>query len=105
MLAIGRALMGLPRVLLLDEPSVGLAPLVVKHVFETIRKIFETGGTILLVEQNMHVSLALSKWAYIIENGRVVLEGTSEKLLADERTIKAYLGVYGKTQKEGGKVS
>jgi len=96
MLAFGRALMGLPRVLLLDEPSMGLAPLVVQAIFQTIKKIHSDGGTLFLVEQNLKASLALAQWAYVIENGRIVLEGTSETLLADERTIKAYLGIHKK---------
>ena len=96
MLAFGRALMGLPRVLLLDEPSMGLAPLVVQAIFQTIKKIHTAGGTIFLVEQNLKASLALAQWAYVIENGRIVLAGTSEQLLADERTIKAYLGIHKK---------
>ncbi len=96
MLAFGRALMGLPRVLLLDEPSMGLAPLVVQAIFQAIKKIHAGGGTIFLVEQNLKASLSLAQWAYVIENGRIVLEGTSEQLLTDERTIKAYLGIYKK---------
>ncbi len=96
MLAFGRALMGLPRVLLLDEPSMGLAPLLVQAIFQTIKKIHAGGGTIFLVEQNLKASLVLAQWAYVIENGRIVLEGTSEQLLADERTIKAYLGIHRK---------
>jgi branched-chain amino acid transport system ATP-binding protein len=96
MLAFGRALMGLPRVLLLDEPSMGLAPLLVQAIFQTIKKIHTAGGTIFLVEHNLKASLALAQWAYVIENGRIVLEGTSEQLLADERTIKAYLGIHKK---------
>lgn len=94
MLAFGRALMGLPRLLLLDEPSMGLAPLIVQAIFNTIKKIHGAGGTIFLVEQNLKASLALAEWAYVIENGRIVLEGTSKELLADERTIKAYLGIH-----------
>jgi branched-chain amino acid transport system ATP-binding protein len=94
MLAFGRALMGLPRVLLLDEPSLGLAPLIVQGIFSTIRNINEKGGTIFMVEQNLRASLALAHWTYVIENGRTVIEGTSEKLLSDEKTIKAYLGIH-----------
>lgn len=92
MLAFGRALMGLPKVLLLDEPSIGLAPLVVRAIFETIKKISAAGGTIFLVEQNLKASLKLAQWGYVIENGHKVLEGTSSQLLADEKTIKAYFG-------------
>jgi len=91
MLAFGRALMGLPRVLLLDEPSIGLAPLIIQEIFRTIKKIHLDGGTIFLVEQNLRASLALAQRGYVIENGRIVLEGTSKQLLADERTVKAYL--------------
>jgi branched-chain amino acid transport system ATP-binding protein len=92
-LAIGRALMGMPRVLLLDEPSMGLAPIIVQLVFEALKRIHEAGGTIFLVEQNLRASMALADYAYVIENGIIVLEGTSSELMADEKAVKAYLGV------------
>jgi branched-chain amino acid transport system ATP-binding protein len=100
MLAIGRALMGLPKVLLLDEPSMGLAPLIVQQVFEVLKKINLSGGTIFLVEQNMRASLSLCHYAYVIENGNIVLEGTGKELLSNERTVKAYLGIQ-KTKQKG----
>ncbi len=103
MLAFGRALMGLPSVLLLDEPSIGLAPLIVRAIFETIQKINENGGTVFLVEQNLRASLNLAQWGYVIENGRIVLEGTSAQLLADERTVKAYFGTDKKIIRKGGR--
>jgi len=79
MLAIGRGLMSLPKLLMLDEPSLGLAPLIVKHIFDTIKKINDTGTTILLVEQNVKAALQLSDKAYILENGRIILEGKGEQ--------------------------
>lgn len=92
MVAIGRALMGRPRVLLLDEPSLGLAPLVVKQVLEAIRAINETGTTVLLAEQNAYAALQIAHRAYVIENGRIVMEGDRETLLGDARIRKAYIG-------------
>ena len=93
MLAIGRGLMAKPVLLMLDEPSLGLAPLLVKTVFEAIRKINEAGTTILLVEQDVQHSLELSHRGYVLENGRVVMEGTGEELLENPHVRKAYLGV------------
>lgn len=93
MLAIGRGLMSLPKLFMLDEPSLGLAPLLVKHIFETIKKVKETGTTILLVEQNVKAALLLSDKAYILENGRIVLEGKAEELMNQERVRKAYMGI------------
>jgi branched-chain amino acid transport system ATP-binding protein len=90
MLAIGRALMARPQLLLLDEPSLGLAPLVVTSIFATIRQLREEGVTILLVEQNAKQGLQLADHAYVLETGTIVLEGTD--LLADERVRAAYLG-------------
>jgi branched-chain amino acid transport system ATP-binding protein len=92
MVAIGRALMGRPKVLLLDEPSLGLAPLVVKQVLGVIRQINETGVTVLLAEQNAYAALQIAHRAYVIEGGRIVMEGTPETLLGDERIARAYIG-------------
>jgi len=92
MLAIGRALMSRPRLLLLDEPSLGLAPFLVKDIFRTIGEISEQGTTILLVEQNAHQALALASRGYVLESGRVVLEDSAEALLHNELVRKAYLG-------------
>jgi branched-chain amino acid transport system ATP-binding protein len=92
MLAIGRALMSQPRLLLLDEPSLGLAPLVVHTIFEAIDEIKSKGTTILLVEQNAHAALKHSDRAYVLETGRIVMEGRSAELAADPRIKEAYLG-------------
>ncbi len=92
MLAIGRALMSRPKILLFDEPSLGLAPVVVKEVFKLIKQIHSQGVTIFLVEQNAFEALKLADYAYVLETGRIVLEGTGKDLLADERVKKAYLG-------------
>ena len=93
MLAIGRALMARPRLLMLDEPTLGLAPRMVAQVFETVTAINSRGVTILLVEQNVHHALTLAHRGYVLENGRVVLEGRGEDLLRDERLKQAYLGL------------
>jgi len=92
MLAIGRALMGKPRLLLLDEPSMGLAPLVVAQIFEILRDINKGGVTVLLVEQNAAQALSLADRGYVLETGGIVLEGTGRDLLADDRIRAAYLG-------------
>jgi branched-chain amino acid transport system ATP-binding protein len=92
MLAIGRALMSKPKLLLLDEPSFGLAPILVEHIFEMIREINRQGVTILLVEQNVRAALELANRAYVIENGRVVGQGVHEDLLSFESVRSAYLG-------------
>ena len=92
MLAIGRALMGKPRLLLLDEPSMGLAPLIVAQIFEIIREINKLGVTVLLVEQNAAQALGLADRGYVLETGEIVLEGTGRALLADDRVRAAYLG-------------
>ena len=92
MLAIGRGLMTNPRLMLLDEPSLGLSPLFVKNIFEIIKEINRQGTTILLVEQNVFQSLRISHRAYVLETGRVVLSGTGEELLGNEHVKKAFLG-------------
>ena len=92
MLAAARALMGRPRVLLMDEPSMGLAPMLVEQVFETIKSINAQGMTILLVEQNAPMALSIADHGYVLESGRVVLDGPGGELLDDERVKRAYLG-------------
>ena len=93
MLAIGRGLMANPRLLLLDEPSLGLSPLLVKNIFEIIAEINRQGVTILLIEQNVYQSLRIAHRAYILETGRIVLTGTGEELLANDHVKKAFLGM------------
>jgi len=92
MLAIGRALMAKPRLLLLDEPSMGLAPIVVQGIFRTLREIHAGGLTIFLVEQNVRQALKIAERAYVLENGRIVLEGSGRELLDEPRVQEAYLG-------------
>jgi branched-chain amino acid transport system ATP-binding protein len=92
MLAISRALMGKPKLLLLDEPSMGLAPIIVQKIFETIREVCKTGVTLLLVEQNARLALQTCQRAYVIDGGRIALEGQADELLHDEQVQKAYLG-------------
>ncbi|MDH0201891.1 ABC transporter ATP-binding protein [Comamonas aquatica] len=92
MVAIGRAMMGRPRVLLLDEPSLGLAPLVIKQMFEVIERINAAGTTVLLAEQNAFAALKIAHRAYVLENGRIVREGAPAALLADDSIRKAYIG-------------
>jgi branched-chain amino acid transport system ATP-binding protein len=92
MLAIGRALMGKPRLLLLDEPSMGLAPLIVKQIFDIVREINADGVTVLIVEQNAAQALSLANRGYVLETGELVLSGTGSELLADDRIRAAYLG-------------
>lgn len=92
MLAIARALMGEPTLLLLDEPSLGLAPLLVKQIFEIIEEINSQGMTILLVEQNAHLALRIAQSAYVLEVGEIVLKGPAKELAANEEVRKAYLG-------------
>ncbi len=93
MCAIGRGLMSLPRLLMFDEPSLGLAPILVQDVFEIVKRINESGVTILLVEQNVRQTLAMCHRAYVLENGRVVLSGTGQELLNDSHVKEAYLGI------------
>ena len=93
MLAIGRALMARPRLLMLDEPSMGLAPLIVRHIFDIIQSINRTGVSILLVEQNAVLGLGIANRGYVLENGRVVLEGAASQLSSDAHVQEAYLGV------------
>jgi branched-chain amino acid transport system ATP-binding protein len=93
MLAIGRGLMALPQLLMLDEPSLGLAPLMVKEIFRVVHEINAAGTTILLVEQNVRQALAISRRAYVLENGRIVLVGRGADLLHDEHMQRAYLGM------------
>ncbi len=92
MLAIGRALMGSPKLLILDEPSLGLAPLLIKDIFKTLVKIKEEGTTILIVEQNALATLKIADYAYVLELGRISMHGNAQDLLKDERLISAYLG-------------
>jgi branched-chain amino acid transport system ATP-binding protein len=93
MCAIGRALMARPRLLMLDEPTLGIAPVLVQRIFETVAAINRDGVTVLLVEQNVRRALALAHRAVALENGRVVLSGPARELLADDRLKKAYLGM------------
>ena len=93
MLAISRALMARPRLLLMDEPSLGLAPLIVRVIFNIIKKINEEGTTIFLVEQNAHMALKVAHRGYVMENGRITLEGNAQNLLVNEEVKKAYLGI------------
>jgi branched-chain amino acid transport system ATP-binding protein len=93
MLAIGRCLMGAPRLVMFDEPSMGLAPAIVQEVFGVIRQLHDGGMTVLLVEQNVAVSLKLADRAYVLENGRIVLSGPGAELLRDPRVKEAYLGL------------
>jgi len=93
MLAIGRCLMGAPQLIMFDEPSLGLAPTIVRGVLDTIRDLNGEGMTCLLVEQNVALSLKLARRAYVLENGRITLSGTGGELLADDRVRSAYLGL------------
>jgi branched-chain amino acid transport system ATP-binding protein len=93
MLAVGRGLMAEPRLLMLDEPTLGLAPLFVEKIFELIESIRELGTTVLLIEQNVQHSLSIADYGYVMENGDIVLEGTGQQLLSGEHLTKAYLGI------------
>ena len=92
MLAIGRAMMARPKVMLLDEPSMGLAPLVVQQIFDVVREINQNGTTVLLVEQNARKALAIADYAYVMETGRIVLEGPAQEVAANPSVMAAYLG-------------
>ncbi len=92
MLAVGRAMMSKPKILMMDEPSLGLAPLLIKDIFEIIKEIHRQGNTILLVEQNAKKALEIADYAYVLETGSLVLEGTGKELLANEKVKEAYLG-------------
>lgn len=93
MCAIGRGLMALPKILMFDEPSLGLSPILVQEVFEIAKRINREGVTVMLVEQNVRQTLAMCDRAYVLENGRVVLEGTGNELMADPHVKEAYLGI------------
>ena len=92
MLAIGRALMGSPKILLLDEPSLGLAPLIVKQIFEIIKNIRDDGTTVLLVEQNAKGALNIADYAYVLETGKISMEGAAKSLIKNPNLVEAYLG-------------
>ena len=92
MLAVGRALMAKPKMILMDEPSMGLSPLLVKEIFSIIREVNKKGITILLVEQNAKMALSISNRAYVMETGKITMEGNAGELLKDDRVKKAYLG-------------
>ena len=91
-MSVGRALMGRPKMILMDEPSMGLSPLLVKEIFAIIREVNKQGITILLVEQNAKMALAISDRAYVLETGTITIEGDAKELLNDARVKKAYLG-------------
>ena len=92
MLAVGRALMSRPKIMMMDEPSLGLAPLVVKGIFEIIKEINKQGVTILLIEQNANMALHIADTAYVLETGRLTISGSGRELLSNEAVKKAYLG-------------
>ncbi len=92
MLAVGRALLTKPKLMMMDEPSLGLAPLIVKDIFDIVKEVSKMGMTILLIEQNAKVALEISDYAYVLETGSIVLEGPGKELLHDEEVKKAYLG-------------
>jgi branched-chain amino acid transport system ATP-binding protein len=93
MLAVARALMSLPKLLMLDEPSLGLGPIIIREIYETVKEINKQGTTVLLVEQNVYHALNMSNRSYVLENGRIVLEGTSKELLENIEVKRAYLGI------------
>lgn len=93
MLAIGRGLMTMPRLLILDEPSLGLSPILVSSIFSLVKKLNQEGISVLLVEQNVHQSLAIADYAYVLEKGRIVQQGEGRRLLDDPKVKEAYLGL------------
>ena len=93
MCAVGRGLMALPKIMMFDEPSLGLSPILVQEIFEIAKRINKEGVTVLLVEQNVRQTLAMCDRAYVLENGRVVLEGTGKNLMDDPHVKAAYLGI------------
>jgi branched-chain amino acid transport system ATP-binding protein len=93
MLAIGRALTACPRFLILDEPSLGLAPRLVEEIFDVIRRINHEGVTVLLAEQNARLALGVARQCYVLQNGRIAVQGTSAELLRDEQVRRSYLGI------------
>jgi len=93
MVAIGRGIMARPKLIMLDEPSLGLAPILIKDIFETVRKIADQGTTVLLVEQDVKHSLSLSDRGYVLEHGRIAMEGSASRLLDDPHIKTAYLGL------------
>lgn len=93
MLAVGRALMVSPKILLMDEPSMGLSPILVKEIFDIIKELHSQGITVLLVEQNAKMALSIADRAYVLENGRISLSGDARELMNDESVKKAYLGM------------
>lgn len=92
MLAVGRSLMSRPQLLMMDEPSLGLAPIIVKDIFDIIKQINEAGVSVLLIEQNAKAALEISDYAYVLETGTVVLEGPGKELITNDEVKKAYLG-------------
>lgn len=92
MLAVGRALMSRPKLIMMDEPSLGLAPMIVKNIFDIIHTINEKGITVLLIEQNANMALQAAHTAYVIETGNITMQGSGKEILADERIKEAYLG-------------
>jgi len=92
MLAMGRALMSHPDLLMLDEPSMGLSPILVQEIFSIIKEVNKAGTTILLVEQNAHMALSIANRAYVLETGKIVMEGDAQELLTNDDVRKAYLG-------------
>ena len=96
MLALARALMAKPKLLMLDEPSLGLAPLIVREIFRVIASLKETGVSILLVEQNARAALQVADYAYVLETGEIALEGPSKDLVNDPKVVESYLGLGGR---------
>jgi branched-chain amino acid transport system ATP-binding protein len=97
MLALGRALMSRPKLLMLDEPSLGLAPLIVREIFQIVASLRRSGTSILLIEQNARAALQIADYAYVLETGEVALEGAASELLHNPRVVESYLGLAGKS--------